>query len=138
MDGESGREASLFVGYTVNAENTASHYRSGDEFHADFALARHFSNGLIVGLAGYAVQQTTPDSGRGAIFGSYQGRVLAAGPLIGKTFIVGGIPMTFTCKYDFEFAAQNRSTGDELWLSVSVPLFASSGSRAGSIESDRR
>ena len=41
MDEEHGREASLFVGYTINTQNTATDYLSGDEFHADFALAQH-------------------------------------------------------------------------------------------------
>src|SRR6185437_7897415 len=46
MDEESRRQASLFAGYTVNRENTASHYRSGDEFHADFVFAQHLPKGL--------------------------------------------------------------------------------------------
>jgi len=40
---QKGREISIFAGYTVNRENASTHYRSGDEFHADFALAKHFS-----------------------------------------------------------------------------------------------
>ena len=116
MDEEHGRQASMFVGYTVNRENTATDYRSGDEFHADFALAQHLPQGWVLGMAGYALQQTTADSGRGAVFGAFRGRVLALGPLVGKTVDLWKVPVTFTAKYDFEFAAQNRSTGNELWL----------------------
>jgi hypothetical protein len=116
-DEERGHEVSLFTGYTINAENSASHYRSGDEFHADFVAAQHLPYRFIAGMAGYAVQQTTPDSGSGAILGSFEGRVIALGPLVGRTFAIG-MPITFTAKYLFEFAAQNRSTGDALWLSA--------------------
>ena len=116
MDKEHGRHASVYVGYTINSENTASDYRSGQEFHADFVLAQHLPHGFVVGMAGYALQQTTADSGRGAIFGAFRGRVLALGPLVGKTVDLWKLPVTFSAKYDFEFAAQNRSTGNELWL----------------------
>jgi hypothetical protein len=113
MDEENGRQASAFAGYTINSENTATHYHSGQEFHADFVVAQHLPKGFVVGMAGYALQQTTADSGRGAIFGRYRGRVLALGPLVGKTVDLWKLSVTFAVKYDFEFAAQNRSTGDD-------------------------
>ncbi|HVB78530.1 MAG TPA: transporter [Candidatus Binataceae bacterium] len=116
MDEEHGREASVFVGYTINRENTASDYSSGDEFHADFVLAQHLPKGFVLGMAGYALQQTTADSGPGAVFGPFRGRVFGLGPLIGKTVDLWKLPVNFTVKYDIEFAAQNRSTGNELWL----------------------
>src|SRR5665213_738197 len=51
MDEETGRQASAFFGYTINTTNEAAHYRSGDEFHADFVLAQHLLNGVVLGLA---------------------------------------------------------------------------------------
>jgi hypothetical protein len=118
MSEGSGREASVFAGYTVNTENTATHYLSGNEFHVDFVLAQHLLNGMVFGVTGYALQQTTPDSGRGAVFGPFRGRVIALGPLIGKTFEMGRIPVSFKIKYDVEFEAQNRSSGNELWITA--------------------
>lgn len=115
-----GREASVFVGYTINTTNQATHYRSGDEFHVDFALAQHFSNGFLFGMAGYALQQTTADNGPGAILGPFKGRVIGLGPLVGQTIRIGEIPVNFTFKYDFEFAEQNRSSGNELWFTATV------------------
>jgi hypothetical protein len=120
MDPESGRHLSLFTGYTINAENTATHYHSGQEFHTDFVAAQHLPMGFVFGVAGYALQQTTADTGSGAIFGPYEGRVLGLGPLAGKTFQVGSIPLTVTGKYDFEFAAANRCVGNELWLTAGI------------------
>jgi hypothetical protein len=110
MDAASGREASLYAGYTVNFENTSTHYRSGNEFHTDFVAAQHLQNGYVLGLAGYAFQQTTADSGRGAYLGSFEGRVFGLGPLVGRTFRVSEIPLTLTAKNQFEFAAANRTS----------------------------
>jgi hypothetical protein len=120
MGEETGRQASAFVGYTINTENTETHYRSGDEFHADFAIAQHLRDGLVLGMAGYALQQTSADSGPGAAFGAFKGRVIALGPLVGATLRLWKVPVSFAFKYDFEFAAQNRSSGNELWLTAAL------------------
>jgi hypothetical protein len=117
---EKGREASLFTGYTINTANTADDYHSGDEFHADFALAQHFQSGFLLGMAGYALQQTTADSGSGAVLGPFKGRVIGLGPLLGQTISIGEIPVQLTFKYDVEFAEQNRSSGNELWFTSTV------------------
>ena len=120
LDPETGRHASLFVGYTINSDNTATKYHSGQEFHADFVAAQHLPRGFIAGIAGYVLQQTTPDTGSGAVFGGYEGRVIGLGPLLGKVFQVGAVPLTITAKYDFEFATANRSAGNELWLTAGI------------------
>lgn len=117
-DEETGRHFSLFTGYTINAENPSTHYRSGDEFHADFVFAQHFARGIVAGVTGYAVQQTTPDSGSGASFGAFRGRVIALGPLVGRAVMVAGVPLNLMAKYDVEFAGQNRLVGDEVWLTA--------------------
>ncbi len=122
MDPDTGRHVSIFTGYTINFRNSATDYRSGDEFHADFVAAQHLPHQIVAGVTGYAVQQTTPDTGSGAIFGGYRGRVLALGPLVGKTVDILNTRINFTFKYDFEFAAQNRATGNELWLTAAVAL----------------
>jgi hypothetical protein len=118
LDERTGRHASLFVGYTVNTENSSTHYLSGQEFHADFVLAQHLPGDWVLGMAGYAFQQTTGDSGSGALFGPFRGRVLALGPLVGKTLRIAELPINFSLKYDVEFAAENRSTGNELWFNA--------------------
>ncbi len=52
------------------------------------------------------------------ILGPSKGRVLALGPLAGKTITIAGRPILFTVKYELEFAAQNRSSGNELWATA--------------------
>ncbi len=86
MEPETGRHCRSSPATRSTPENTATHYHSGQEFHADFVAAQHLPMGFIFGAAGYALQQTTADSGSGAIFGPYEGRVLALGPLVGKAF----------------------------------------------------
>jgi hypothetical protein len=115
-----GHEASLYLGYTVNTRNPTDDYYSGQEFHADFAIAQYFANGFLFGMAGYAFQQTTADRGSGAILGPFKGRVIGLGPLVGQTVAIREMPIHFTFKYDFEFAEQNRSFGDELWLTAAI------------------
>jgi hypothetical protein len=115
-----GREASLFVGYTINTKNPADDYYSGQEFHADFALVQHFRSGFLFGMAGYAFQQTTADSGSGARLGPFKGRVIGLGPIVGQTVSLAEIPINFTFKHDVEFAEQNRSSGNELWFTASI------------------
>lgn len=119
---KSGREASAFIGDTVNLENMATHYTSGDEFHADFALAQHFAGGFVVGMAGYAFQQVTGDSGEGAVFGPFLNRALALGPLAGCSFRIDEKAVDLSVKYEFEFAQQNRLGGNTLWLTGSLRL----------------
>jgi hypothetical protein len=118
MNENYGQEVSLFIGYTTSLKNPATHYRSGDEFHADFAVAQHLRSGLTLGMAGYAFQQVTGDSGSGAIFGPFRGRVLALGPLVDESFKIGEIAFDLEMKYELEFEAQNLPSGDSLWTSL--------------------
>jgi len=46
--------------------------------------------------------------------------VIGLGPLVGQTVAIREIPISFTFKYDFEFAEQNRSSGNELWFTACV------------------
>jgi hypothetical protein len=54
------------------------------------------------------------------MLGRFKGRVIGLGPILGYTLkLAGKIPIDLTVKYNFEFADQNRSSGDELWLTGS-------------------
>src|SRR5579863_3973791 len=63
MNENGGRQASAFAGYTINRTNGATDYHSGDEIRFDFVVAQHLPRGFVLGMAGYALQQTTADSG---------------------------------------------------------------------------
>ena len=104
----------------MNTTNNADGYHSGDEFHTDFAAVQHLRSGFLFGLSGYALQQTTGDGGSGAILGPFKGRVIALGPIIGRTIALAKLRINVTAKYDIEFAEQNRSSGNELWLTAAL------------------
>lgn len=82
---DSGREDLVVRRPYRQHQNTADHYQSGQEFHADFGLAQHFANGFLFGMSGYAFQQTTADSGSGALMGPFKGRVIGLGRRLRST-----------------------------------------------------
>lgn len=54
-------------GITFNFENTVTGYKSGADFHFEWAIGREVCPGLVLGVAGYDYRQLTGDSGSGAI-----------------------------------------------------------------------
>ena len=108
------------ISVTFNAPNPATHYKNGDEFDWDWAIGKKFSNGIEVGIAGYAYQQLTANSGSGAKLGPFEGRVLGIGPhLVYNTHLMHrSVIFNF---HDFqEFDAQNRFTGNLATLTTTV------------------
>jgi hypothetical protein len=69
LDPKTGFEVSAAPGFTFNWENPDTDYRTGTEFHVEFAVLEHFSQKFAVGVAGFHYQQITADSGAGARLG---------------------------------------------------------------------
>ena len=113
------------MGVSFNAENTATNYQSGTEFHLEGAIVQHFSQAFDVGLVGYYYDQVTADSGSGvpASLGGFEGQVAAVGATIGYNFQLGALPVSTRIKYFHEFNAENRLEGDAAYLTVSMPLW---------------
>ncbi|EJT01965.1 transporter [Rhizobium sp. CCGE 510] len=121
LDPSIGLDLSATVGMTFNAENPATDYRTGNEFHFEWAAVQHFNEQFDAGLVGYYYDQVTGDSGAGAR-SDFKGRVAAIGATIGWTFKAGEVPISTRIKYFHEFAAENRAEGDAVFLTVSMPL----------------
>jgi Putative MetA-pathway of phenol degradation len=51
------------AGVTFNFENTETDYKTGNEFHFEWAIGREFATGLVIGIVGYDYRQRTGDSG---------------------------------------------------------------------------
>ena len=66
--------------YSVNWENPATDYETGNILNLDGAIVKNFGR-WGVGAVGYAMIQTTGDSGSGARLGSFESRVFGAGPI---------------------------------------------------------
>jgi hypothetical protein len=118
---DGGWQGNLALGLTVNGENPATDYRTGNELHAEAALAKTFG-GWTVGLAGYQYRQVTGDSGDGAVLGGFKGRTTALGPTVGSTGALGRQPVVLGASWFHEFDVENRVPGDALFLNLTLPL----------------
>ena len=122
LNPDTGLDISGAVGFTFNGENPVTDYRTGTEFHAEWAVVQNFSPQFSAGLVGYYYQQLTADSGDGATLGEFKGRVAAIGGTVGWNFKVAETPVSLRVKIYREFAARNRLEGTSGFLTVSIPL----------------
>jgi hypothetical protein len=122
LDPTIGWEASAYTGLTFNAENPATDYKSGTQFHLDFALMKHFSKRVAAGLVGYHYQQITGDSGSGARLGPFKGQVTAIGPAINYNTVIRSIPVATSLRWYHEFDTKNRLEGDAVYFQTTIPL----------------
>jgi hypothetical protein len=117
---DNGFEVSAKLMYDFNTRNDdaskltppgTTNYLSGQEFHLDYTLAKKI-NDFSFGLSGYYYQQTTDDEANGVTVPDNKGRVVALGPALKYDYK----NMSFSLKYQFETAAENRPEGDNLWF----------------------
>ena len=121
LDPAIGLDLSAAVGVTFNAENPTTDYKSGNEFHFEWAAVKHFNEQFDAGLVGYYYNQLTDDSGAGARF-DFQGETVALGLTFGWSFKVGERPISTRLKYFHEFSSENRPKGDVVFVNVTMPL----------------
>jgi len=122
LDPAIGVDLSMAMGVTFNQVNRATDYKTGDEFHLEWAASKYITKDFTIGLVGYYYQQFTGDSGSGARLGSFEGRVIALGGTVGYTFEVGKLPISTRIKVYREFDVQNRMEGTAGFFTVSLPL----------------
>lgn len=112
-------EASAKVMYDFNGKNDDTQYKSGQEFHFDYALGYHLNN-YTVGLAGYYYQQMTNDKQNGEVYlEGYKGKVFAVGPAV-KIDTQAGYSVEL--RYQKEMAAEYKPEGDKFWLKFTTKL----------------
>lgn len=112
FDPKTGWEISGAAIYSVSWENPTTEYETGNILNLEGAITKNFGP-LGVGAVGYAMVQTTPDSGPGARLGSFESRVFGIGPILSLT--LGGntpAPLTLLVKWYHEFDAENTFEGD--------------------------
>ncbi len=122
LDPQRGHEVSVNAGFTFNGENPDTNYRTGTEFHVEYALMQNFSPRFAVGLVGYHYQQVTGDSGAGATLGAFKGRISGVGPNVNLNLQIGEIPVSTQLRWFHEFNADNRLEGDSVVFQLLVPL----------------
>ena len=107
-------ELSVTLGYMNNLENTATHYRSGDEFHFDYLLGHYLRNDIAVGVAGSYYLQTTADQAPGDLDAVPRSEAATIGPALMYMPRLGGRDVTFSLKWLHEFGVVGRPAGDYL------------------------
>ena len=120
LDTATGNEFSGIAGFTYNFKNPDTQYRSGVDFHFDWGASHALTRQLFVGIAGYAYQQVTDNSGQNPILGGFRSRVLGVGPQIGFNFPVGDMQGSLGLRAYGEFDAANRAHGWNSWLTFTV------------------
>lgn len=124
--GPDGWQSDFAVGLTVNGENPATDYRTGNELHFEAAAAKQIG-AWNLGLAGYYYQQVTGDSGDGAVLGDFKGRVAAVGPAATWAGLWGRQTVSLDARWLHEFDARNRVEGDAIFFNLTFPLGAVKG-----------
>lgn len=114
-----GFEASAKFMYDFNRKNSDTDYRSGQEFHFDYAVGYHLEN-YTLGVAGYYYQQTTDDKQHGDIYqDGYKGKAFAIGPAV-KIDTAAGYSVEL--RYQKEVSTENKPEGDKFWLKFTTKL----------------
>lgn len=111
-------EFSLYTGFDINERNTDTDYKSGDAIHMDGVAAMYTGMQTAIGLTGSMYQQTSPDSGTGAIFGSFKAKVFTIGPMIRHT----SGSMNFELKWLPEVSVENHTKGGSFWMNFGMPF----------------
>jgi hypothetical protein len=109
---KSGWDVSAAVTYVINSVNPATDYLTGNIFHLDWAVGKQLAPAWKVGVVGYLMQQTTGDSGSGAVFGADKVSVWAVGPAATYSFDLGNMPMSVLVKWTREIEATRTFKGD--------------------------
>ncbi|MDW3681065.1 transporter [Cupriavidus sp. CV2] len=114
-----GLNADIKAMYTYNFKNPATNYKSGQEFHFDYALGWGVGGGWVLGAGGYAYWQVSDDKVNAQTLPDNKGRAFAIGPSLkydsGKGWFV-------TAKWQKELGVRNRAQGNAFWVKVVFPL----------------
>jgi hypothetical protein len=115
-----GIEFSGVAGFTYNFKNPETQYKDGIDFHFDWGASHFLTKQLFVGIAGYAYQEITDDSGQNPILGRFRSRALGVGPQIGYNFPVGNMQGFLGLRGYGEFDTANRAHGWNTWLTFII------------------
>ncbi len=109
-------EVSMNIGYMVNSQNPATHYRTGDEFHLDYLLGYYPSAEFGLGIAGSAYKQVTADSGSGAAGVTLLSEAYSIGPALYYDQKIGRKDICWSAKWLHEFNTNSYTAGEYIML----------------------
>jgi hypothetical protein len=117
---QTGHEFSAVLGFTYNLVNNSTQYQNGVDMHLDWGASQFLTKQWQVGLVGYLYQELGCDSGSGDRVGCFRSRVASVGPQVGYIFPVGDMQGYLNLKAYGEFAAENRASGWNVWLTFNL------------------
>jgi hypothetical protein len=128
LNEQAGFEWSAVLGLTYNFANPYTQYQSGIDAHLDWAISPYLTDTAHIGVAGYFYHQLTGDSGLGATLGEFRSRVAGIGPQIGFFFPLGDREGYLNLRAYYEFAAQHRLAGWNMFVTFSIEPAEQKGS----------
>ena len=120
LNAATGTEISVAPGILFNTRNTATDYKSGNEFHVDFAVNQFLAQNLALGLHGYYFRQVSGDSGSGAKLGGFEGESFGVGPALLWMPKAGKSKLSVIAKWLHDVHQENRLHGGYEQLTVGV------------------
>jgi hypothetical protein len=117
---QTGHEFSAVLGFTYNFIDQSTQYQNGVDMHLDWGASQFLTKQVQVGLVGYVYKEIGCDSGSGDHVGCFQSQVASIGPQIGFIFPVGNMQGYLNLKGYKEFAAENRPSGWNTWVTFVI------------------
>lgn len=124
---KTGQELSINMSTSINTQNQATHYKSGDEFYFTYAAQQYLSPQFALGIGGYYYKQVSSDTQNGVVVNTDKS-VFPFDPLNGgpgnkgETFAIGPIvsynyshDLVFQAHWDHELYAYNRQQRDQIF-----------------------
>lgn len=119
LPGHGATEISSRLLYIVDYTDSATNYKTGQEFLWEYDGMRSVTKTLALGFNGYYYQQMTNDMQNGAIYlDGNRGRNIEFGPEIRFHFT----HYLMALKYEKDFLTQNRPMGNSFWAQFGIPL----------------
>jgi hypothetical protein len=128
---KTGQEFSIDISTSINSQNPATHYKSGDEFYFTYAMQQYLSPVFAFGIGGYYYKQITNDRQNGVVVNSNpnvfpfdplnggignRGEAFAIGPIISFNY---SKDLVFEAHWDHDLFTYDRPQRDQLYLRAS-------------------
>ena len=120
---KTGQEVNVGLGASINSQNQATAYKSGDEFYINYSFQQYLSPKFAFGLGGYYYKQTGNDTIHGQTVDTAFDPLNAGPGNKGETFAIGPVVsynpsnrLLFEAHWDHELFAYNRPLHDQFWV----------------------
>lgn len=124
---KTGQEFDINMSTSINSQNPATHYKSGEEFYFTYAAQQYLSPQFALGIGGYYYKQVGNDTRNGQTVNTNKSAAtfdaLETGPgNKGETFAIGPIvsynyshDLVFQAHWDHEVFSYNRAQRDQVY-----------------------